>query len=68
MWAGMPTQCILVTISWRKEVFGDRLPVFTEDEKALLKGPSDFFGMNMYTSFYIRDAAIMTLRIATRPA
>lgn len=38
-----------------KEYFGELLPAFTDEEKALLKGSSEFYGMNMYTSFYIRD-------------
>jgi len=32
---------------------GDRLPVFTTEEKAMLKGSSDYFGFNHYTSEYI---------------
>ncbi|XP_071507382.1 lactase/phlorizin hydrolase-like [Diadema antillarum] len=32
-----------------------RLPVFTEDEKAQIKGTSDFFGLNHYTSNYAVD-------------
>jgi beta-glucosidase len=38
----------------RKQL-GDRLPKFTPEESALLKGSSDFYGMNTYTSDYIRD-------------
>jgi len=34
---------------------GDRLPQFTPEESALLKGSSDFYGMNTYTSDYIKD-------------
>ena len=34
---------------------GDRLPRFTPEESALLKGSSDFYGMNTYTSDYIKD-------------
>jgi beta-glucosidase len=34
---------------------GDRLPKFTPEESALLKGSSDFYGMNTYTSDYIKD-------------
>ena len=37
----------------RKQL-GDRLPYFTDEEKALVKGSSDFYGMNSYTTFYVR--------------
>lgn len=33
---------------------GDRLPTFTDDEVALVKGSNDFYGMNHYTANYIR--------------
>ena len=33
-----------------KETLKDRLPSFTEDQKAMLKGSSDFFGVNHYSS------------------
>lgn len=32
---------------------GDRLPKFTEDEKKLIRGTSDFFGLNHYSSAYV---------------
>src|ERR1700721_450029 len=38
----------------RKQL-GDRLPKFTPEESLLLKGSSDFYGMNTYTSDYIKD-------------
>ncbi|CAM9426799.1 unnamed protein product [Ectocarpus sp. 12 AP-2014] len=34
-----------------KDVVGDRLPVFTEEESALIAGSNDFFGLNHYTSW-----------------
>lgn len=37
-----------------KMALGKRLPRFTEDEKALVKGSSDFYGMNHYTTNYVR--------------
>jgi beta-glucosidase/6-phospho-beta-glucosidase/beta-galactosidase len=35
-----------------KEVLKDRLPTFSADEKMLLKGSIDFFGLNHYSSSY----------------
>src|SRR5271163_609477 len=37
----------------RKQL-GSRLPTFTPEESALIKGSSDFYGMNTYTSDYIK--------------
>ncbi|KAI8803457.1 putative beta-glucosidase [Cladochytrium replicatum] len=37
---------------------GDRLPKFTEEEKALIKGSFDFFGLNHYTARYIQDTGV----------
>lgn len=34
---------------------GDRLPPFSEEEAALLKGSSDFLGMNHYSTHYYSD-------------
>jgi|SRR5947207_9517865 len=38
-----------------KRQLGSRLPSFTPEESALLKGSSDFYGMNTYTSDYIKE-------------
>ncbi len=35
---------------------GARLPSFSEEDKLLIKGSSDFFGLNHYTTMYAADA------------
>ncbi|KAL4244934.1 Beta-glucosidase 1B [Abortiporus biennis] len=35
---------------YMKQLLGDRLPTFTEEELAVVKGSSDFYGMNTYTT------------------
>ena len=37
-----------------KEYVGDRLLVFTEEQKELLKGSYDFLGLNHYSSYYVQ--------------
>jgi len=34
---------------------GNRLPKFTAEEAALVKGSLDFMGINHYTTFYTQD-------------
>lgn len=36
-----------------KKLLGNKLPEFTSEESKLLKGSSDFFGLNHYTSFFV---------------
>lgn len=33
-----------------KQMLGDRLPTFTDEELAVVTGSSDFYGMNTYTT------------------
>ncbi|ORX36109.1 glycoside hydrolase family 1 protein [Kockovaella imperatae] len=37
-----------------REMLGDRLPTFTPEEWCLVKGSSDFYGCNTYTTNYIK--------------
>ncbi|KDQ09206.1 glycoside hydrolase family 1 protein [Botryobasidium botryosum FD-172 SS1] len=37
-----------------KEMLGDRLPEFTDEEIAIVKGSGDFYGMNTYTTNLIK--------------
>lgn len=37
------------------EQLGDRLPIFTEEEKKLVRNSSELYGMNSYTAFYVRN-------------
>jgi beta-galactosidase len=39
-----------------KERLGDRLPKFSDAEKILIKGTSDFFGLNHYTTMFAAQA------------
>eukprot|EP00416_Gambierdiscus_australes_P015758 CAMPEP_0171077270 /NCGR_PEP_ID=MMETSP0766_2-20121228/13923_1 /TAXON_ID=439317 /ORGANISM="Gambierdiscus australes, Strain CAWD 149" /LENGTH=848 /DNA_ID=CAMNT_0011534313 /DNA_START=180 /DNA_END=2723 /DNA_ORIENTATION=+ len=32
---------------------GDRLPIFTDEEKKMIKGSADFFGLNHYSTDYV---------------
>ena len=46
------------TIAYKSEAQGfekSRLPEFTEEEKAFIKGTGDFFGLNHYTTSYAFD-------------
>ena len=36
---------------------GDRLPTWSAEDLALVKGSNDFYGMNFYTANYIRHRA-----------
>ncbi|KUI64411.1 Beta-glucosidase 1B [Cytospora mali] len=38
-----------------REQLGERLPRFTEEEKKLIRGSSEFYGMNSYTAFYVKN-------------
>ena len=35
---------------YMKTMLGDRLPTFSAEELAVVKGSSDFYGMNTYTT------------------
>ncbi|KAI4347241.1 hypothetical protein L6164_008069 [Bauhinia variegata] len=38
-----------------QDIVGKRLPKFTEEEVKMVKGSSDFVGINQYTTYYIYD-------------
>jgi beta-glucosidase len=52
-WFGDPVYFGKYPDSMRKQL-GDRLPEFTPEEAALVKGSNDFYGMNHYCANYIR--------------
>lgn len=35
---------------YMRTMLGDRLPTFSDEELAVVKGSSDFYGMNTYTT------------------
>lgn len=39
-----------------KKNVGDRLPIFSDEDKQLIRGSTDFFGLNHYTTFYAAQA------------
>ncbi|KAF1809609.1 glycoside hydrolase [Eremomyces bilateralis CBS 781.70] len=53
-WFGDPVYFGKYPDSVRKQI-GDRLPNFTAEESALVKGSNDFYGMNHYTANYIKN-------------
>ena len=40
---------------------GERLPIFTKEEKKLVKESTDFIAINYYRSFYVRYEPNKTL-------
>ena len=46
---------------YMREVLGDRMPDFTQDEWSVVKGSSDFYGMNTYTTNLISMLALSIL-------
>ncbi|VUC33544.1 unnamed protein product, partial [Clonostachys rosea] len=52
-WFGDPVYFGEYPASMRKQL-GDRLPTFTPEEKALVQGSNDFYGMNHYCANYIK--------------
>jgi beta-glucosidase len=44
-----------------KQTLGDRLPEFTTEEWKIVKGSSDFYGMNTYTTNLCRMCHILAL-------
>lgn len=41
-----------------QEIVQERLPKFTPDEVALVKGSSDYIGINQYTAYYMKGKKI----------
>ncbi len=44
-----------------KEMLGERLPDFSEDEWKVIKGSSDFYGLNTYSTFLVRALLLILL-------
>ena len=51
---------------YMREVLGDRMPDYTTDEWALVKGSSDFYGMNTYTTNLCSASARLASSLCAR--
>jgi beta-glucosidase/6-phospho-beta-glucosidase/beta-galactosidase len=47
-----------------KNVLGSQLPSFTAEQKKAIKGSVDFFGLNYYTSHYVRGEGPYNVSLA----
>ena len=67
--AGASERCMQMSLGWfsdpvffgdypaaMKQILGERLPSFSDEEKQLLKGSADFFGLNHYGTNWVSDA------------
>ena len=46
------------------ETLGDRLPEFTAEDAALIKGSCDYFGLNHYTTMYAEKAPLGDVKLS----
>lgn len=51
-WFANPIYCNGDYPKAMRDTVGDRLPTFTKEERQLLQGSSDFFGLNHYSALY----------------
>jgi beta-glucosidase len=52
---------------YMREVLADRLPDITDEEWKVVKGSSDFYGMNTYTTNLCRPLIVFYFFLISRP-